>query len=176
MLDSNKAVNSQAAAGATLMRLALSRPVSRQAWREQTAIELKRREEAKRQRQAEESRKFRDKINPIIAGRSPGPEIAWEEPSPAQVVIAEGLNHSATENALAHRLEEEQRQQAEELHAEVQANAAAASESLQHAVDSEAEWWEWYWSTKKNREDEEARREEEAKAAELKRLRARYER
>ena len=44
-----------------------------------------------------------------------------------------------------------------------------AEHSLKLAVDAEAEWWEWYSSTKKDMEEEAKLREEQEKKAEMER-------
>ena len=85
-----------------------------------------------------------------------------------------GRNSTAIDEAFTRGLQAEEERQTADLRAETEQKAAQASEALKAAVDAEAAWWEWYWSTKREREAEEARRLEEEKAAELKRLRERY--
>lgn len=167
-------IDSQAAAGVTMMRLALHRPVVREALTGVIEMQHMQKTEAKRQREVEERREFREQINPIIAGKAPPPRNAWQPPSPSKVVVQYGRNSTAIDEAFTRGLQAEEERQTADLRAETEQKAAQASEALKAAVDAEAAWWEWYWSTKREREAEEARRLEEEKAAELKRLRERY--
>jgi hypothetical protein len=173
-IENAATIDSQAAAGVTMMRLALHRPVAREVWAEAVESEVRRQKDAKRQQEVERRREFREQINPILAGRSPPPRKAWQPPSPSKVVVQYGRNNEAVDQAFVKGLQEAEAQRAAELRVENEKKASQASEELKSAVDAEAAWWEWYWATKKEREAEAARKLEEERVAELKRLRERY--
>ena len=172
----SQSIDSQAAAGMTLMKLALSRPVAREAWSVKAKEEAKRQADAKRQHELRERRRFHEKLNPRLQNRPPPPDHhrSWRPPPASKLVVQYGRNIQAVEQALAQRAAEEAAVAASELAKEREERTTMAQENLKVAVDAEAEWWEWYWEVKREREIEAKRKEEEAKIEELKRLRARY--
>lgn len=168
--------NSQmAAAGGLLLRIALNRPVSRDAWQD-AMVDAERKHAIMRRRYREDQLRIETgRINSAIS-RRPAPRAAaeWQPPSPSRVVSKWGTGDGGA-SAHQRKLEQDEAKMAASEAKRNAAKQAQAEAELQAAKEREESWWAWYLKEKEETAAEAARVAEEKRLAEEARLRRKEE-
>ena len=164
-------LDSQAAAGALMMKLAVHRPVAREAWRDAMNDYQQSAEQAAAQERLARRRVEHKLINSTIRRERRPVEPVWRPAPQSQVVSSFGRNEADERAKLAAEKAAEAKALSEAAERELAEKEAAAKAALTAAQTADREWWSAYLERKAEVDAQRAKEEEAARRKEAERWR-----